>query len=99
MLSINFPSVTTVDYILIKPYTYYKKNYPTGLEILNELSCGRTPGDRVAGGNETALGELPWMALLRFDAPGDEFKCGGSLISNRYVLTATHCVNKNVYPM
>ncbi|XP_037805319.1 serine protease grass-like [Lucilia sericata] len=69
-----------------------------GLSILSGSSCGTTGGDRVAGGNETDLAEYPWMALIRYDAPGDEFKCGGSLISNRYVLTATHCVNKGIYP-
>ncbi|KAM7360640.1 serine protease grass-like [Cochliomyia hominivorax] len=70
-----------------------------GFNILDELSCGKSGGDRVAGGNETSLAELPWMALLRYDAPGDEFKCGGSLITNRYILTATHCVNNNIYPV
>ncbi|XP_065372231.1 transmembrane protease serine 9-like [Calliphora vicina] len=82
----------------------YNKDYNSqlnaqGLNILNGLSCGSSGGDRVAGGNETDLAEYPWMALLRYDAPGDEFKCGGSLISSRYVLTATHCVNKGIYPV
>ncbi|KAM7360105.1 ovochymase-like isoform 1-T2 [Cochliomyia hominivorax] len=70
-----------------------------GLQILKALKCGNSGGDRVAGGNETNLAEFPWMALLRCNTSINEFNCGGSLISNRYVLTATHCVNNDVYPI
>uniref|UniRef100_A0A1I8PFC6 Peptidase S1 domain-containing protein n=1 Tax=Stomoxys calcitrans TaxID=35570 RepID=A0A1I8PFC6_STOCA len=63
-------------------------------EILNSSRCGELPVDRVAGGTETGIDEYPWMALLRYDSPGDQFKCGGSLITNQFVLTAAHCVNE-----
>lgn len=65
-----------------------------GLSILNDLECGTADKDRVAGGEKAGLRELPWMALLRYD---DEFHCGGSLITNRYVLTAAHCINLGIY--
>ncbi|XP_065359433.1 uncharacterized protein LOC135953451 [Calliphora vicina] len=68
-----------------------------GLNILAELSCGRSGGNRLAGGNEADLAEYPWMALLTYNEGSDQINCGGSLISNRYVLTATHCVNQATY--
>lgn len=33
--------------------------------------------------------EFPWQALMFFRG---RFRCGGSLINNRYVVTAAHCV-------
>lgn len=62
-----------------------------GLNILNNLNCGDSNSNRILGGEETNLNEFPWMALLRYDSPSNEFKCGGSLITNFYVLTAAHC--------
>lgn len=56
--------------------------------------CGSTTADRVAGGDETGVFEFPWMALLRYrDFEGGIVDgCGGSLINNRYVLSAAHCL-------
>lgn len=58
------------------------------------LSCDRN--FFIVGGVDADFGSVPWTASLRY-APGDTVFgaahfCGGTLISNRTILTATHCL-------
>lgn len=59
--------------------------------------CGRFLVDNIIGGNLTNLDEFPWMALLSYTKNDGtkRFNCGGSLINNRYVLTAAHCLARS----
>jgi len=51
--------------------------------------CGvPTPSGRIVGGEEATPHSYPWMAALFVD---DKWFCGGSLISDEWVLTAAHC--------
>ena len=43
---------------------------------------------RITGGHETEVNEYPWMAFV-LTSHGS--MCGGSLISDRWVITAAHC--------
>ncbi|CAH1396320.1 unnamed protein product [Nezara viridula] len=60
--------------------------------------CGKTTvsqHNRVVGGVPADLGAWPWIAALGYRdlyRSNIEWRCGGSLINSRYVLTAAHCV-------
>ncbi|CAK8683925.1 unnamed protein product [Clavelina lepadiformis] len=45
---------------------------------------------RIAGGNKARYGAIPWQVSIR-NAVGYH-RCGGTLISNEYIVTAAHCV-------
>nr|XP_027217683.1 trypsin alpha-4-like [Penaeus vannamei] len=50
--------------------------------------CGQKAASRIVGGVTTGVNEWPWQAALMY---GSQQFCGGSLINDRYVLTAAHC--------
>ncbi|KAJ8682241.1 hypothetical protein QAD02_018033 [Eretmocerus hayati] len=53
-------------------------------------SCGlRNEGSRILGGETTMTNEFPWQVRLLYM---NTFYCGGTLINDRYVITAAHCV-------
>lgn len=59
--------------------------------------CGVRPhvkSGRVVGGKGARFGEWPWQVLVRESTWLGLFtknKCGGVLITNKYVITAAHC--------
>lgn len=48
-------------------------------------------GGRIAGGVLARLGQFPHQALLLTrDKLGDDYVCGGAIISHNYILTVSH---------
>ncbi|CAI9554819.1 unnamed protein product [Staurois parvus] len=50
---------------------------------------------RIVGGRDCKLGECPWQALLISDE--NEPFCGGTILSNQFILTAAHCMNQTKF--
>uniref|UniRef100_A0A0A1WQS9 CLIP domain-containing serine protease n=1 Tax=Zeugodacus cucurbitae TaxID=28588 RepID=A0A0A1WQS9_ZEUCU len=61
--------------------------------------CGLTHQSslKVVGGGDSHIGAWPWMVLIGYDRYSlSPFRCGGSLITARHVLTAAHCILRDL---
>ncbi|CAG0883090.1 unnamed protein product, partial [Darwinula stevensoni] len=57
------------------------------------IECGKSfESCRIVGGYPVCPGKYPWMAAISYRG---DFQCGGSLINDKYILTAAHCLIGN----
>ncbi|KAK4306174.1 hypothetical protein Pmani_021985 [Petrolisthes manimaculis] len=54
--------------------------------------CGLRFSQKIVGGQPTQVDQFPWMVGIASKADHFTF-CGGSIISDRFILTAAHCVS------
>ncbi|XP_066979910.1 serine proteinase stubble-like [Macrobrachium rosenbergii] len=65
----------------------------TTLPPLSHPDCGITNRDRIVNGQSATANEYPWQSFLEMKwSDGKNQLCGGSLITNQWILTAGHCV-------
>lgn len=48
---------------------------------------------RIEGGENAVQGQFPFYALLNIITFEGNYTCGGSLISNQWIVTTAHCLN------
>lgn len=60
---------------------------------LTNESTNDVPNFRIYNGIHSRPGQFPYQALLIIQADNGPSICGGSLLSDRWLLTAAHCVN------
>ncbi|XP_068127203.1 transmembrane protease serine 11D-like [Hyperolius riggenbachi] len=66
-------------------------NATTQIPLETFADCGvggPSASSKIVGGTNAALGAWPWQASLRFNG---NHKCGASLVSNTWLITAAHC--------
>ncbi|XP_044262513.1 trypsin-3-like isoform X2 [Tribolium madens] len=66
------------------------------LVLVSSVSCNPQENNflvknRIVGGDEVDISEVPWQVALQNN--GNHF-CGGSIISEKYVVTAAHCTDE-----
>ncbi len=49
--------------------------------------------NHVVGGTNAGILEVPWQVYIQISKTRGTFACGGTLIAERWVLTAAHCFN------
>lgn len=63
--------------------------------ILAVKLCGYSGyilNNRIVGGEDTIIQMWPWQVMLvKLHQGLAQFKCGGTLITERHILTAAHC--------
>merc|ERR1711872_1052718 len=70
-----------------KPLTSCKcgiRKLPQGIQPIISL--------KIAGGEDAEPNEFPWVARIFVRGVLRNFTCGATLINDRYVLTAAHCI-------
>ncbi|KAG6450194.1 hypothetical protein O3G_MSEX006451 [Manduca sexta] len=64
---------------------------PRAKEVREAEEAELAGGSRIAGGSAASLGQIPYQAGIVIHLPRGQAICGGSLLTNRRVLTAAHC--------
>lgn len=89
----------TPDTTSSKPLIKNSNEIPTRLPTEAE-GCGYSDNGyrKIVGGQVSKKGAWPWIALIGYDdgLSASPFKCGGTLVTARHVVTAAHCLRRDL---
>ena len=76
-------------------YSYLRNKFQVELIIIysffqEQKGCGRLPS-RIIGGSEVTPYSIPWQVGLDGLSDFAPIDCGGTIITERHILTAAHC--------
>ncbi|XP_053696258.1 chymotrypsin-like [Sabethes cyaneus] len=80
-----------IDWSQVKPieeFDHYWARIPEKWQHLRKL----TPSRRIIFGEEATPGQFPYQIALLSDFIAGTGLCGGSVLTNNFILTAAHCV-------
>ncbi|CAH1772549.1 unnamed protein product [Owenia fusiformis] len=64
-----------------------------------QSGCGLMPENRIVGGRESFANRWPWMvSIQQFGWFGSVHHCGAALISDQWIITAAHCLERAYGP-
>ncbi|XP_045763669.1 transmembrane protease serine 9-like [Maniola jurtina] len=67
--------------------------FPTDILSGRHGHRGKVNDSKIVGGYDTTIQDFPYQAYLLLQKGSDYYQCGGSLISENYILTAAHCLS------
>ena len=60
-----------------------------------QCQCGiERDSDKIIHGRNAKTNKYPWMTFLTMSLPNGMAACGGTIINDRFIMTAAHCVNE-----
>ncbi|XP_041769507.1 brachyurin-like [Anopheles merus] len=80
-----------IDWSQVRPieeFDHYWARLPAELQIYRT----KLPSHRIVNGQEATPGQFPYQIALLSNFPTGTGLCGGSVLTNNYILTAAHCV-------
>ncbi len=74
-------------YLNAEPILFLKPDIGSGDHIFPFYTGVKALNAKITGGTNTVISDFPWQIYYI----SGNFRCGGSIISNRWVVTAAHC--------
>lgn len=96
-LKVSLSEIVKPDTILLtlilngEPIMLIRSDIGRGEHILPFFTGVRQVSARITGGTSAPISDFPWQVYYI----SGNFRCGGSIISNRWVITAAHCTKNS----